>query len=309
MNSKDEYRQLTFKIDIPVYLSEEWLNCFNSYGYEWDVLFSKNEKNELVGFWVYAYKRQFLWKRIVMPPFTPYMGPRIFYPSPMKEYERISFENKVLEDLISQLPPFADIHFKWTREYTNWLAFYWNGFRQQTTYTYLLKPTESLDVLYSGIKDNMQRQIKKAQKNVEVTRVGSSEGVIKMFQESMSKQVDFVVDTNLLNQLHQIAFSKKQGMILEARDTFGKLLAAIYLLIDQKELLYLYGGYSRQDRDSGAMSLLFWNALQMASQMKLAFNFEGSMLRGVEKFFRSFGAKQTPVFTIQKSKFPFNLLQ
>jgi hypothetical protein len=32
------------------------------------------------------------------------------------------------------------------------------------------------------------------------------------------------------------------------------------------------------------------------------FNFEGSMLPGVERFFREFGAIQTPYFTITRGK-------
>jgi hypothetical protein len=60
--------------------------------------------------------------------------------------------------------------------------------------------------------------------------------------------------------------------------------------------------------DSGAMSLLFWNAIKLASEKGLAFNFEGSMIPGVERFFRSFGGGLTPVFYISKRKFPFNLI-
>jgi hypothetical protein len=45
-------------------------------------------------------------------------------------------------------------------------------------------------------------------------------------------------------------------------------------------------------RTSGAMSLLTWEAIKYAGQVTRRFDFEGSMLRPVERFFRAFGGRQ-----------------
>jgi lipid II:glycine glycyltransferase (peptidoglycan interpeptide bridge formation enzyme) len=73
-------------------------------------------------------------------------------------------------------------------------------------------------------------------------------------------------------------------------------------------MYYLFGGMDEAYGDSGAKSLLFWKAINMASEKNLTFNFEGSMIPGVERFFRSFGGELTPVYYIYKRKFPFNLI-
>jgi hypothetical protein len=49
------------------------------------------------------------------------------------------------------------------------------------------------------------------------------------------------------------------------------------------------------------MSLLMWEAIQRSSRSSKEFNFEGSMLEEVERFFRGFGAKQVPYFIIKKT--------
>ena len=54
------------------------------------------------------------------------------------------------------------------------------------------------------------------------------------------------------------------------------------------------GGGDPHLRTSGAGSLLIWEAIQRASADSQVFDFEGSMLRPVERFFRAFGGRQTP---------------
>jgi len=60
------------------------------------------------------------------------------------------------------------------------------------------------------------------------------------------------------------------------------------------------GGGAPDLRNSGATSLCMWEAIQFAATVTKSFDFEGSMLETVERFFRAFGAKQTPYFAISK---------
>lgn len=46
--------------------------------------------------------------------------------------------------------------------------------------------------------------------------------------------------------------------------------------------------------------LLIYEAIKFASQVTAKFDFEGSMLEPVERFFRAFGATQKPYFQIKK---------
>jgi len=41
-----------------------------------------------------------------------------------------------------------------------------------------------------------------------------------------------------------------------------------------------------------------WHAIQFASTVSTIFDFEGSMIEPVERFFRGFGAVQTPYFSL-----------
>jgi lipid II:glycine glycyltransferase (peptidoglycan interpeptide bridge formation enzyme) len=306
--NKEIYRQLILSNSVPIYLQSEWLDIVCVNGMKWDVVFSYDAQNSIQGYWIYVYKKQLFWNKITMPSYTPYMGPRLLYPQSLNEYERISFENKVLKDLMDKLPSFAEIKFKWSREYTNWLAFYWNKFSQQTSYTYFIQYTSDVDFLFNQFKKSIQRQIRKASESIIIRETDKVEEAIKMLQLSLGASSSHLMNEEILQKIHSFAHSKNQSCILEAVDANGKVIGAIYLIWDQQEMLYLYGGYDDQVNDSGAMPLLFWSALQKANELKLSFNFEGSMLSGVERFFRSFGAQLTPVSTIEKKSFPYKYI-
>jgi hypothetical protein len=51
-------------------------------------------------------------------------------------------------------------------------------------------------------------------------------------------------------------------------------------------------------RSSGALSLLIWEAIQLAAKEKLTFDFEGSSIRQIEQFFRGFGGRRVSYFRI-----------
>lgn len=65
------------------------------------------------------------------------------------------------------------------------------------------------------------------------------------------------------------------------------------------------GGSDPDLRNSGANSLCMWEAIKFASTATKAFDFEGSMIEPVERFFRAFGARQKPYFQISKINSPF----
>src|SRR5262245_26720571 len=48
------------------------------------------------------------------------------------------------------------------------------------------------------------------------------------------------------------------------------------------------------------MSLLIWEAIQFSAKVTKRFDFEGSMVESIERFFRAFGARQVPYFSVKK---------
>jgi len=66
-------------------------------------------------------------------------------------------------------------------------------------------------------------------------------------------------------------------------------------------MYYLLAGSDGRTRHHGALALLIWEALRLASHLGVVFDFEGSMLPRVERMFRAFGAEQRPYLQLWHS--------
>ncbi len=74
-----------------------------------------------------------------------------------------------------------------------------------------------------------------------------------------------------------------------------------YVVWDRHAAYYLLGGGDPELRTSGASSLLMWEAILRAREVTDVFDFEGSMLKPVERFFRAFGGHQTPYLYVSRT--------
>ncbi|HEY8401232.1 MAG TPA: GNAT family N-acetyltransferase [Cytophagaceae bacterium] len=286
--------------DIPLFLSYNWLN--NTLGNEeWDVAIVMRG-NEVIASFVYYIRKSYGHKILGNPPLTPYLGPWITYPAGLKNSSRINFEKEILTSLIQQLPPFDRFDLKFVPCISNWYPFFLKGFKGTTQYTYILKDLKNIELLYSNLNENIKRQIKKANK---VLSVRKSDTINNLYNiKSNAAQINKVpigLNKHQLTKIYSTCQKYNCGEILEAVDSNGKIYASILYVWDKNTSYYLFGGIEPENRKSGAISLLLWEAIKLSSEKVNEFNFEGSMIESVEQYFRGFGGIQTPYFRINKN--------
>jgi lipid II:glycine glycyltransferase (peptidoglycan interpeptide bridge formation enzyme) len=207
-----------------------------------------------------------------------------------------------MTEVIAVLPRFALFHqwFHW--RITNWLPFSWKGFQQTTLYTYRIEETSDLTKLWSETRDNVRTDIKKAEKTLEVVESNDFEHVIRMQKMTLGRQGKILsFSDEFLRAFGAACASHGASKIFLARDNGNRVHACVYLLWDNKTVYYYTGGGDPELRNSGAASLLVWKAIEFASMEGKQFDFEGSTLEPIERFFRSFGPIQTPFFQIRKT--------
>jgi hypothetical protein len=85
-----------------------------------------------------------------------------------------------------------------------------------------------------------------------------------------------------------------------AEDEARRVHAAAYIVWDERSAYYLMGGGDPELRTSGAMSLVLWEAIKFSHQVSRRFDFEGSVIEPIERFFRAFGARQVPYFYVSR---------
>jgi lipid II:glycine glycyltransferase (peptidoglycan interpeptide bridge formation enzyme) len=240
-----------------------------------------------------------------MPPLTPYLGPVIGYPEGQKYTNRLSHEKKVLTQLIEQLPPFDYFVQYFPPDFTNWLPFYWKGFSQTTRYTYRFDDLSDLDKIWQGMRGNIRREIRKAQKNVNVKSNIELPTFYQLQQRNFAEKGESLpFDYPYLERIDDVSKKNKCRKTFYAVDQSQNIHAAVYIVWDQHTAYYLMGATHPKYKSSGAMSLVMWQAIQFAAQKVNRFDFEGSMIAPIERYFRAFGARQTPYFEIKKINSP-----
>ena len=294
-SNKQKYENFCKKESIPIFSQYWWLDSVCIDG-EWDVALIE-KGGGVVASLPYYIKKKGPFKLITMPPLTQTMGPYITYPDGQKYARRLAYEKEIMGDLIDQLPKVDYFCQNFYPSITNWLPFYWSGFDQSTRYTYILNHSFELDAFQSNIKTD----IKKAKKKVQVQSVTTIDEIWHCLNKTFQRQKKRPpYSKRLLETLEGQLKNKQASIKLVAKDENDNIHASIYLVVLNATIYYLIGGGDPNYRNSGATSLLVNEALGIAKDNQWNFDFEGSMIEPIERFFRAFGAIQTPYFQIKK---------
>jgi GNAT superfamily N-acetyltransferase len=244
--------------------------------------------------WGYTY--------VCMPQLTQTLGP-LLVPSNRQTYEgRLSHEMGLLESLVEAIPDFAYFSVRFHSSLTNWLPFYWAGYEQTTLYSYILTGLTNLDQVFSDFAHMKRKNIKKAEKLVEVREDLSAEDFYANHAMTLHKQgLSILYRYELFKSIYDAAHRNHAGKTWYAVDDQQNIHAAIFVVFDRKSAYYLISSIDPDYRSSGAATLLLRDAIAHVSQYTKRFDFEGSMIRGVEGSFRRFGAVQTPYFQLTKA--------
>jgi len=299
--SKEQYRALCrTEESIPIFSQDWWLDAVCGEA-NWNVLLVEKNDRTLAALPFYMPVRGV----VTMPQYTQTMGVW-FAPTSddTKYHSALEQRQSLCKQLIERLPARVFLQ-NFDYAFTDWLPFYWQGFRQTTRYTYLLKDLKNSDLLWENMSYQTRRNIRDAQEKFQITvRTGVSvDDFIHIQNQTFERQHQRnKQDANILRRLIDTCRERGQGEIWGGYDGDGRLHAAAFVVWQQRSAYYIAGGGDSSLRHSGAHSLALWEAVKQVAQYTDTFDFEGSMLPGVERFFREFGGVQTPYLSVSKGK-------
>lgn len=248
----------------------------------------------------YFLKRKMGWRYVAMPVLGKFHGPYL-----LPEFRNPDHEIRLYDVLLDQLPPGLaafeqDLHYG----VTNWLPWYWRGFRQTTRYSYVLPLDTPEDELFQNIAKNYRQKIAKAAAAVEVTADRPLADLYRLLRLSFGRQeLSAPFSFDFLQKLHVALTAHDACRLFFAADkNTGALHSAALLAWDKTSAYYLLSGDDPALRHSGSAVLLKWEAIRYAKNVLglPLFDFEGSMIRAIEQGRRDFGASPRPYFRLQK---------
>lgn len=300
--SKKAYHALCQTEDtIPVFSQDWWLDIVCGKA-KWDVhLIEQNSRIQA------ALPYYMPCPGIVsMPPYTQTMGIWFAPHAEDTKYASVLEQRQAIcKLLIEKIKDCKSFRQNFHHSFTDWLPFYWSNYTQTTRYTYILPELNDSKCLWANMSQHTRRNIKKAKEKFQIiVKKGiPAEDFLKVQEQTLERQkIKKKQNSRVLQELIHVCRQQEQGDIWGGYDQEGNLHAAAFVVWQKKVAYYLAGGGNPGLRSSGAHSLVLWEAIREVARYSESFDFEGSMLPGVERFFREFGGIQTPFFTINKGK-------
>ena len=157
-------------------------------------------------------------------------------------------------------------------------------------YTHCIRLT-SQENIFDAYRENIRREIRKAKKVVRIEEATTAHELIELNSQTFARQgQSSPLDRKIFTQIFMEAKRRGRGKILLARLSSGEAVAGAFVVWDKIKTYYLVGGSATEYRNSGSMSFVLHQAILDAHGQSIAFDFEGSMIPNIARFFRAFAA-------------------
>ena len=291
MKEQEYYREFcTERGDIPLFMLPYWLDVVCGPD-QWDAVLHRDAEGRITGAWAYHFGTKAGMRWIRLPAITPFTGIWLDIPEDGPVQKQIADRQEILSALAAQLPRVQIFELKVHWSLHDWLPLYWQGYRQETRYTFRFDMIDTKGI-HAQFSKSFRRNLRAAERHYTITDCTASELYPLMEHVFGIRDAQMPLSSGTLEQVIAMLSARGQCRLYGARDSDG-LQAAILTVWDAGTTYYLIGGRRRTDSRHG-INLLLWQAIRDAAARGHAFDFEGSMIEGVNRFFQSFGARLTP---------------
>lgn len=279
-----------------IFHTSNWLNASG----QKFIIYGCFENESLAGGFPVACISRFGLKQAIHPPLTPYLGV-VFDKKERKYVSRISYEKRISGAIAKTIKKdFDGVRFNFSPFFPDLQPFIWEDFSCDVRYTYMLY-LRDLGNTWKNMDDSRRNDIRKAEKDgLSVEFNNDFEKTFALVQKTFHRQNKIPKFRCVALEYDRILAQKDQRKAFLARDKEGEPIAVVYIVWDKKRSYYLLGGYDPEKKHHGASAIALWEAIKFTKEkLRLdEFDFEGSMIPQVEFFFRKFGGRLTPYYSV-----------
>ncbi len=290
-SSQGNFYALTYYMDV---VAPDWMGIEVVQDYE------------LIAVMPLLIRRKYGMRYSLQPNFVQYWG--VFFDNPdfPDAYRELSWKRKVMQLIMEQLPEKIRLFgYGMAPSFDYGFPFHWGGFELKTRYTYQIDLTQGEEVVWQGIKRKKKNLLRQAERDLgPVQKMDNATGLLQLIEENLEHGSGIMGPDHLALLPKVIEEMRDEGFVLQVNDQAGAPLAAGYFVDFEGTTTYLAGAKSPLRTDRGASALVLWEAIQRSFGKSQIFDFEGSMLEGVESFFRTFGGRPVPYLFIEKNDLP-----
>lgn len=301
---KDRYRLLCKETkSIPLFFQPFWLDAVCGED-NWDVILHIDQNDRILAVWPYYLTKLKGFRSNVMPVLTPHLGVKFLEESNSDKLStQYQYHKEIVTHMLVQMPETWYTNIALLPEIKEGLPFIWNGYDTSERYTYLIENITNRDQVFENFESSIRNKIRKAEKALVISQIEDVDLFYDINSKSFERQnMAIPYSRELIQRIDQALQLQMSRKILVAKDDDGTVHAGLYMVWDDMRAYNLMIGAHEAHRSSGAVPLLMWKAINLASKHVDAFDFEGGMMPNIEQFFRAFGGKQESYLQIRKTK-------
>lgn len=290
--------------DAPLWHRPQWLDATAGPG-AWDVALLMRS-GALVAALPYVLRHSRAlgvvpYSTLTTPPLTQALGP--WWP----DADDVTLDERFrrVRELFEQLPT-ADAYVQnWVPEMDSWLPLHWDGYRQTTRYTYRVSLRASHEERMQAVRSTGRNKLRKADRaGVSVERMrddNTGERLYRLIESTFRRQgLRVPYGIALLDRILGVGGAgiepRVYAAMLNGRDV------AMALVVAAGGVSYnLATGSDDDGRAIGAGQALLWHAMNAEAEAgSSVFDFEGSMIQGVERHYRHLGGCPTSYHHVER---------
>ncbi|OFX58059.1 MAG: hypothetical protein A2046_15630 [Bacteroidetes bacterium GWA2_30_7] len=270
--------------------------------------FFDNTDNLIGGFYLFK-KKQFFINFYKNPPFTPHNGLFLIEKSKnkVKIFSNIKKAISLIEEEVSKLN-YQISSFAFPHNFNNLQPFIWKKYKIIPNYTFIINLSLSENEILQNMSTERRNDITRAVKDNINCKLETDYNIVKKLVLNTFNRKSESIDIEYLDKI-LFQFTNTQNSFAFVSYHNNLAIASVFCIYDKETAYYLFGGYDSTNKHHGAGVLAIWNSIQYAQKLNLKyFDFEGSMIPEVEKYFRDFGGDFTPYYTVNKAIIPIEIV-
>jgi hypothetical protein len=180
-------------------------------------------------------------------------------------------------------------------------------FQAWSNVNYELKLDKPYTELANGYSSNTKRNIKKAtQSNLSILNDVKTGELIQLFRNNMGKGIKNLKTGHYehLKQIMDYSLSEQNAEIYGVNSVQGELCAGAFFLKSYDSYIFLFSATNEESKENGAMFMIIDQFIRKHAGERMILDFEGSNIKSLGRFYKSFGADEFNYQRIKKNNLP-----
>ena len=282
---------------VPMFMMPWWMDAVCA-GKEWDVLLAEDADGTIAGVMPFLLRKRAWHRYIIMPQQTPIGG---IWVNPEVTADRWRTA-EVCRNIKEQLDKMKVSYY-----YQQYLpgslcvdAMRGLGFKTRERITYRVEDLSNLDAVIASFSKNKRRQLQKSL-SLHAEHKMEIEDFYRFHTKCLkARKRKCSYSREFLLVLERKARRLNQCEVLSICNADGQVYAAAFLVWDKSCMYYLIPTYDPAFAESGASALLVLEAMKLAREKHVVFDFEGSMDKGTAKHYQQFGSTPVKYYSVEK---------